>query len=155
MNKRIIAVISTAVLLLIAVVVGIALAWNRNNDYSSVIHANWGFGLPSEAHYSEVYYKDSGASFHGDGIRFHVFSYKEEKPVEEMLAWSGKEEETIFSSSYREAVTEWLNSIDVPNEKYPDYSKCLYWYGSQNDNSEIIVLWDKSSMMIYVVESFL
>lgn len=153
MNKRKIAVISMVAVIVI-IVIGLALAWKHYSDYSTTIKANWGFGLPSKAHYSEVYSKDSGASFHGDGIRYHIFSYKEEKPIAEMFDWSDEEEKTIFNSSYQEAITEWLNSIAVPSEEVPDYAKCLYWYEAQDDKSEIIVLWDASSKRIYVVESF-
>lgn len=154
MNKRKIAVISIVVALAI-IITGLVLVWNHFSDYSTTLNANWGFRLPSKAHYSEVYSKDSSASFHGDGIRYHIFSYKEEKPVNELFNWSANEEKTVFNLSYQEAITEWLNSIDVPTEELPDYSKCLYWYESQDDNSEIIVLWDASSKRIYIVESFL
>lgn len=155
MNKRKIVVISIVTVIVIIIVIGLALAWNHFNDYSTTLKANWGFSLPSKAHYSEMYSKDSGASFHGDGIRYHIFSYKEEQPVTEIFDWRNDEEKTIFNSSYQEAIAEWLNSIDVPSEEFPNYSECLYWYESQDDNSEIIVLWDGSSKRIYVVESFL
>ena len=155
MNRRKITVISIAAVIVIIVGVGLALAWNHFHDYSTTLNANWGFSLPSEAHYSQVYSEDSGASFHGDGIRYHIFSYKEEKPVNEMFDWSDKEERTIFNASYQDAIVEWLNSINVPSEKFPNYAECLYWYESQDDNSEMIVLWDASLKRIYIVESFL
>lgn len=155
MNKRTIGVISIVAVIVIMIVIGLALAWNHFNDYSATLNVNWGFGLPSKAHYSEVYSKDSGASFHGDGIRYHIFSCKEEKPINEMLDWSDEEGKTIFNASYQEAIAEWLNRIDVPSKEFPNDSECLYWYGTQDDNSEIIVLWDETSKRIYIVESFL
>ena len=106
MNKRKIVVISIVTVIVIIIVIGLALAWNHFNDYSTTLKANWGFSLPSKAHYSEVYSKDSGASFHGDGIRYHIFSYKEEQPVTEIFDWSNDEEKTIFNSSYQEAIAE-------------------------------------------------
>jgi len=72
-----------------------------------------------------------------------------------MFDWNNAEEKTIFSFSYEDAVTEWLNSIDVPAEELPNYSECLYWYESQEDNSEIIVIWDSSKNRVYIAESFL
>ena len=155
MRKTIIVSISITLIIVIIIAIGLVLAWNHFTDYSTTIKANWGFSLPSKAHYSEVYSKDSGASFLGDGIRYHIFTYKEEKPVNEMFDWRDSEEKTIFNASYQEAITEWLNSIDVPSEEFPDYSECLYWYESKDDNSEIVVLWDASSRRIYIVESFL
>ena len=142
-------------IVIIAVIIGLFCVWNYLSDYSTTLNANWGFELPSKSHYSEVYSKDSGVSFHGDGIRYHIFSYKEAEPINKMFDWSNWEEKTIYSSSYQEAVTEWLNEIDVPAEELPNYSECLYWYESKDDNSEIIVLWDSSKNRVYVVESFL
>lgn len=154
MKKKNIVFISV-IIIAIAIFIGLGYAWNHFNDYSATLNANWGFALPSKSHYSEVYSKDSGASFHGDGIRYHIFSYKETEPISKMFNWNDSEEKTIFNSSYQEAVTEWLNSINVPDEELPNYSECLYWYESQDDNSEIIVLWESSKNRIYVAESFL
>ena len=153
-NKKIVIILAIA-LIVTAVFSRLGYAWNHFNDYSTTLNANWGFTLPSKSHYSEVYSKDSGASFHGDGIRYHIFSYKEVISISEMFDWSDTEEKTIFNSSYQDAVTEWLNSINVPAEELPNYSECLYWYESQDDNSEIIVLWDSSRNSIYIAESFL
>lgn len=149
----IISVISIAAIAV--VIIGLFCVWHHMNDYSTVLNANWGFKLPSKSQYSEVYSKDSGAGSHGDGIRYHIFSCKDDKPISEMFDWSATEEKTIFSSSYQDAVTEWLSEIDVSAEDAPDYSKCLYWYDSKDDNSEIIVLWDSSKNRVYIAESFL
>lgn len=150
-----ITIVGISIAVVIAIVIGSALTWNYFQDYSTTLNANWEIQLPRKAHYSEVYRKDSGATFHGDGIRYHVFSYQEEKQISRMLDWSDHEEKMIFHSSYSEAITEWLNSIDVPSGEWPNDSECLSWYESQADNSEIIVLWDAGLKRIYVVESFL
>ena len=44
-------------------------------SYASTIKSNWNISLPIKAVLTETYEKDSGASFHGDGVRYHVFSY--------------------------------------------------------------------------------
>lgn len=124
-------------------------------DYSEVIHENWGISLPGEARCSEIYSRDSGASFQGDGIRYHVFSYKKTAPVKEMLSWQRAERETRYHKHYSDAAGEWLDEIEVPSKDRPDYNECLYWYDSQEDGSEIIILWDKSESRLYVIESFL
>ena len=73
-----------------------------------------------------------------------------------MFTWQSKEGKAIHSDySYSEAVNEWLNQIDVPLEVRPNYSECLYWYDSQDDSSEIIILWDKHKSSLYIVESFI
>lgn len=148
-------IMSTVLVAAIAIVIGLACVWGHLSDYSNTLNANWGFELPSKSHYKEIYSNDSGASFHGDGIRYHIFSYKEAEPIREMLDWSREEGETIFHYSYEEATAQWLSRIEVPAEKLPDYSQCQYWYASRRDNSEILMMWDASKNRVYIAESFL
>ena len=72
-----------------------------------------------------------------------------------MLDWTKEEKETIFYSTYKESINAWLNKIKVSKENYPNYSNCKYWYNKQEDNSEIIILWDNKENKLYVVEEFL
>ncbi len=137
------------------IIIGATVAWNIVFDYSKILKANWGFSIPSESRYSEIYSKDSGMSFHGDGIRYHIFSYKKEEAINEMVMWQSTEQSTVFCSSYSEAATEWLDEIDVPLEKRPNYTECYYWYQTQNDYNEIIIFLDKSQKKLYFVEIFL
>ena len=58
-------------------------------SYSSVLEANWGIELPTKALCKEVYEADTGPSFHGDGVRYHVFSYRYEDYIDLMFEWSG------------------------------------------------------------------
>ena len=73
-----------------------------------------------------------------------------------MFAWDQTgNNKTIFHSSYEEAINEWLKEIDVPNEYYPEFEKCSYRYESQDDNSELLILWDSEKNELYIIESFL
>lgn len=124
-------------------------------DYSDTLSLNWGLSLPEAAHYSEIYSKSSDAGFHGDGVRYHIFSYNEENTVDDMLFWQSEERETEYCDCYSNAVDGWLDEIDVPPEERPNYNKCLYWYKAQEDGSEIIILWDKNKSVLYIAESFI
>ena len=143
-----------AVILLFAVIACV-FAWRMVSSYSIALTANWGFSPPKEAGCSEIYSSNSGASPHGDGIRYHIFSYESEKPVEEMLEWSTFEREMIFNASYSEAIEEWLGRIAVPGEYWPSITECVYHYERQEDNSEIIVFWNRGRSRLYILESFL
>ncbi len=145
--------IVTAAALIIAI--SAILAWNHFFDYSYVLEINWGISIPQESHYSEIYSQDSGSGFHGDGNRYHIFICRDIEPISEMFEWQPAEHETIFHDSYSDAAEEWLDEINVPLQERPDYENCLYWYQSQNDNSEIIILLDKDVSKMYVIESFL
>ncbi len=139
-------------ILIILSVVGISMLLPA---YSSTLKANWGISLPWKARLSEVYENDSGASFHGDGIRYHVFSYKYEDYIDLMFAWSSVERSTNYYSNVSEAAEAWLDEIVVPIEYRPNYSNCSSWHTSKEDNSEIIFFWDNEANRIYIVENFI
>ena len=124
-------------------------------SYSSTLEANWGISLPWKARLSEIYEKDSGTSFHGDGVRYHIFSYKYEDYIDLMFAWPSTEHPTNFYATTGEAAEVWLDEIDVPADKRPDYAKCCSWHRSKDDNSEIIFFWDNELNRLYIVENFI
>lgn len=150
MKKRALAI--ATVLIVILTGIGILKLFP---SYASVIKSNWGISLPIKAVLTETYEKDSGASFHGDGVRYHVFSYKYEDYIDLMFAWTPNEHKTNFYPTSREAAEAWLDEIDVPADERPDYSKCYSWSKSQADNSEIIVFWDSESNKLYIIENFI
>lgn len=151
MKKKLIILVGVVIVLSI-VFLGL---WNMSSDYSKTLQANWDFKIPNEAKYSQSYTKDSGSSFNGDGIRYHIFNYENEEYIENLFAWMSEEKDTIFSSSFTEATTSWLKEIEVPVEYYPNYTNCVYWYQTQEDNSELIICWDKGIKCLYIIESFL
>ncbi len=124
-------------------------------DYGTILRLNWGLSLPSSSHYTEIYEANSGPSIHGDGIRYHVFSYEKEEPVENMISWQSEEQKTKWNGSYSKAVSTWLDQIYVPADQRPDFSQCKYWYHSKEDSSEIILLWEQDQERLYVVENIL
>ena len=125
-------------------------------SYSSVLEANWGFELPVKALCNEVYSEDTGPSFHGDGIRYHVFSYRYEDYIDLMFAWSGNlENRTLFYQSYSDAADMWLGELGIPQEQYPDYDACFCWYKNERDNSEIIIFWNPEINRLYIVENII
>ena len=125
-------------------------------SYSSVLESNWGIELPTKALCKEVYEADTGPSFHGDGVRYHVFSYRYEDYIDLMFAWSGNlENETLFYKSYSEAVDIWLGELGITQEQYPDYDSCFCWYKAEHDNSEMIIFWNPDINRLYIVENLL
>ncbi len=153
MNRKKIIVVIIVSIIIVFSLLGIII-YNYLTNYSNVLKTNWNIELPKNL-VEEVYSANSSASFHGDGIRYHVFSYKNEEKTKEIFNWSSEEKETIYYSSYSEAVNNWLNEIKVLKENYPNYSNCKYWYNKQDDNSEIIILFDNKENRLYIVESFL
>ena len=141
-------------IILAAVFLLVAICVPKAPSYSVAIEANWGISLPYKALCSQVYAKDSGPSFLGDGVRYHVFEYKYEDYIDLMFAWSAAEHETLHYASVSEAADTWLDEIEVPDDMRPDYDACGSWHRSKEDNSEIIFFWDSERNLLHVVENF-
>ena len=124
-------------------------------DYNRIMAQNWGISLPRECRYREIYSKDTGPSFHGDGIRYHVFSCRNGEPVEQMDVWQEAEGKTVFARTYTDALGQWLDALSVPAAFRPDGSACVYLYAVRHDHSELLMLWNRDTRSIYVAESFL
>ena len=146
--------------ILLAILVALISTWTIYKSivpsYFSVLEANWGIELPIKALCKEVYEADTGPSFHGDGTRYHVFSYRYEDYIDLMFAWSGNlENKTLFYQSYSKAADVWLGELDIPAEQYPDYDSCFCWYKNEHDNSEIIIFWNPEINRLYIVENII
>lgn len=130
--------------------------WSVMSDYNWTLQANWDIALPRSSHYSEVYYQkvpNDEYNLLGDGVRYHVFTYKKEQPIAKFLEWKEEKRSTRTGLSYRESCEEWLDEIEVPSSERPAYSDCLYWY-QRDRTDEIIILWNQEEMKLYIVESF-
>jgi len=155
--------------ILLAVLIALISVWTIYKSivpsYASVLEANWGIELPLKAFCKKVYEADTGSSFHGDGIRYHVFSYKNVSPIQDMvswsdvngntLAWSQTEGEERVYQTYAEASDIWLDELDIPVEQYPDYDACFCWYKSAHDNSEILIFWNPEINRLYILENII
>ena len=155
--------------ILLAVPVALISVWTIYKSivpsYFSVLEANWGIELPVKAICKEVYSEDAGPSFHGDGIRYHVFSYKNSDAIGQMLPWSDIDGNTLAWSqiqgqeknyqTYNEGADIWLSELDIPQEQYPDYDSCFSWYKNAHDNSEIIIFWNPEINRLYIVENII
>lgn len=152
MKKTIVISVVSVIILVAVLIVGIFLS---GGDYSRVLAANWKIKLPWEARCSEIYENNTAPSFTGDGIRYHVFSCENAVAVEQMTEWRDDECETAFDMSQTESVKKWMDVLGVPGEWQPDFENCRYYYSRKDDNSEIIILWNRDAEILYVAESFL
>lgn len=63
----------------IAIILIIIILFKLFTSYSFTLYLNWGVKIPLSIDYSITYEKDSGESFHGDGVFYDVLSYENEK----------------------------------------------------------------------------
>lgn len=155
--------------ILLVVLVALISVWTIYKSivpsYASVLEANWGIELPIKALCKEVYKDDTGPSFHGDGIRYHIFSYESVTPIKTMVSWSDVNGDTLAWSqtegeeknyqTYAKASDIWLDDLDIPKEQYPNYDACFCWYKNEHDNSEIIIFWNPEINRLYIVENII
>lgn len=154
-NKKISVIVLIVLVVLAVLITGAKHLWEEFSDYSTCLAANWHLSLPSDAHYTEIFQKDEGASFHGDGIRYHVFSYENAQPMEQMIQWQDKTGDTKNSGSYADAADKWLDQIDVPEDQRPNYADCVFGYQIQDDSSQMLLFLDKAQSKLYILEFFL
>ena len=120
MKRKHILLTVAACLLLLAGILG----WQLLSSYNLTLRLNWGISIPFWARPTQCYEKDSGPSFLGDGIRYHIFSYQYEDFIDQMFAWGSVDRETIYCDSLTQAAETWLDEIEVPAEYRPDYDAC-------------------------------
>ncbi len=118
-----------------------------SSDYSEVFEKNWGFSLPKG--YEELYVIDSGASFHGDGERYHIFKYKQEIELNNIEKFSS--EKNINLEKQIETI---LNSLQISTEKGPDFSKDIIGI----EKVEIMIretnCYYKEDKLLHIIEEF-
>lgn len=117
----------------------------EQNLYYHAINMNWNLNLPRN--YEEIYYKDSGPSFNGDGEGYSIFKYENLEEVNYLIDWQDK------NNSIEINMISILRKLEVPEEYYPNYnSNFKYYYYMKEDNSKIYMILDINLNKIYIVE---
>lgn len=109
-----------------------------------LLERNWNIDLPSDI--EEIYYIDSGDSFHGDGYRYSIFSCKKPEVI-----W--ERENTVFN--YKEFLDDVYKELPVPEEKKVNLFECSYYYQIAEDGSKLLLMYDNECMRLYSIEEIL
>ena len=121
--------------------------------YADCMNRNWHLNLPETD--VEIYVKDSGASFTGDGIRYHILQYDEESAdiILKSFDWEAGE----LNSELADKMEEWLDSIDVPLEDRPKQNEWKHTtlLRKEYNRDHLIMFFDEDTNQLYVVEYFL
>lgn len=117
-----------------------------NKTYTEIIDMNWSIKLPDS--YKEIYAIDSGASFHGDGERYHVFQYTNENDINQAVNWESNKDKYIETE-----VNKVLSELNVPEENMPDFQISYKYYTQlKDDSSKIYLLYVNNTKKLYVIE---
>ena len=99
--------------------------------------------------------KDSGASFTGDGIRYHILQYDKESAdiIIKSFDWEAGE----LNSELADKMDEWLDSINVPSEDRPKQNEWKHTtlLRKEDNRDHLIMFFDEDTNQLYVVEYFL
>lgn len=121
--------------------------------YADCMNRNWHLNLPETD--VEIYVKDSGASFTGDGIRYHILQYDEESAdiILKSFDWEAGE----LDSELADKMEEWLDSISVPLEDRPKQNEWKHTtlLRKEYNRDHLIMFFDEDTNQLYVVEYFL
>lgn len=119
-------------------------------DYMRTVNLNWELDLPASQ--GCLYETDSGASFHGDGERYHVLEYAGDGRLEQALA-----EQATPLPSAENPVSEILDDLSVPADQRPDFADCGVFTADHpsDDRNRLYLLVNSAGTRLYVVEFFL
>lgn len=121
--------------------------------YADCMNRNWHLNLPETD--VEIYVKNSGASFTGDGIRYHILQYDEESAdiILKSFDWEAGE----LNSELADKMDEWLDSINVPLEDRPKQNEWKHTtlLRKEDTRDHLIMFFDEDTNQLYVVEYFL
>lgn len=120
-----------------------------SNRYLRNIRINWGINLPKNC--KEVFRADSGASFHGDGERYHVFQYKKGIDLDFALtdSWIPEDE--------AEEIRTILEPLRIPTGYALDFGQTysmLKMLGRDDGRNVLFLLFDGKTDKLYVIEDF-
>lgn len=145
MGKKV-SIKNISIIILLIAVIFLFLFIQAQKSYASVIYLNWSIKLPKP--YKEIYSVESGASFHGDGQRYHVFEYKNTNVIENKLNWTDTKNPDIESK-----IDKILNSLNVANTNRPDFhKKYKYFIKTKEDFSKIYIIYIDEIAKLYIIE---
>ena len=149
----------TAIILIFAVFSGCGMGYEllkacyKYEGQAPVIKENWGITIPSDG--EELYYGMLESIF-GDGPRYTVLQYSDNKKLENAFEWGKADESDI------EEVTEHLDFLDehtdeiIPQKLIPDFSKLKMCKTTKDEGDDFIwIFYDENTSRLYIVEYFL
>ena len=117
--------------------------------YSYSLNRRWDLDLTSN--YEEVKKVEESDSYIGKGISYRVFKYESIDKKNWGIKFSKKDNNTLYYDKTSDCIKDYLKYIGVSNFKCKN---CLYYYKNSN-NSELVLIFDKSKKTLYIIENIL
>lgn len=129
-----------AVFVIIAIVIAGMVIKDVARTSADIIYSNWSIRLPESS--KDIYYKDTGASFQGDGNRWTVVRAGSEADIDELFEWK-----TDRNPEIERTLLEGMNLIGVDQEHRVDLSGAYRYYVKEK------VYTDESDKEFRVIDS--
>lgn len=123
----------------------------RCHSNKFTIQQNSNLKLPKDS--NEVYHKDTGSSFHGDGTFYTVYQADDAASVKSMADWTTNSSSTVFTDNFPAFATYCLDKLDVPSEERIDFEHRQYYYRIEEDNSELLLVYNSELKLLYIIEN--
>ena len=118
---------------------------------SFTFERNWDLELPKDLH--EVYHKDTGSSFHGDGTFYTIYQINDTTSIESLVDWTDVPSPTRLTDSYEDFATQCLDELDVPSDERISLDQCQYYYQVKEDGSELLLAYNPETDYLYIIEN--
>lgn len=119
------------------------------NEWLEFIGSNW--EVKFEKAEKEGYEKSSVDGFHGDGCRFVVSQYKDDKSAKGTFPWR-----KVKANEDAEEIEEVLESLEIDSKYRPDYMNSLIYkkYKDKTKYDKLLIVYDpRKPNNLYVMES--
>lgn len=124
-----------------------AFVYCKNNFPRWNCERNWGVNIPKELHLESYY--DTGKSFHGDGIRFAVYSSDEDISEQFLSDFSTEPSEDVQNDVIKE-----LSVLEVPFEEYPNFKHSCTVKTLEKYSNKLYLIYDYADNNLYVLQHF-
>jgi len=148
-RKRWISIILTMEIVIVIASISMFL-WNfchLGTSEAETIKLNWNIDLTAGS--EDIYYKDIGPSFHGDGSRISVMKYPDFDAVEKIVNWQDSPNKEV-ESKVSDILT---NELQIDAKYMPDFKTPYKYYCYKKDSlNTIYLIYKPSENYLYAVE---
>jgi len=136
---------------LVIIIIGVFIFAVLDRHYTTTIKMNWSISLPVPT--KQLFSIDnSGDSWFGDGVRYHVFTYHESTKIIKSLEWKSGRYPPVEIE-----ILKVLETIGVPEANLPDFQR-NYLYYTKKDRafiSTIYLIYFTDTKTLYVIEDII